>query len=204
MSYFGEIAFGAASKALQKKAGSRDTYDRLERASHYDGLTTYEASFIAQRDSFYMASITESAFPYIQHRGGPKGFLKVLDAKRLGFIDFKGNKQYISAGNFETTPNVSLFLMDYAHKIRLKIFARAEVVKLADNSELYEKLDLSNYNFKSDQMIVFHVESFDWNCPQHITPRYTAEEIEAILKPKNEYIAQLEAKIEQLKAQIKT
>ncbi len=200
MSYFGEVAFGAASKALQEKAGSREAYARLEKADKQNGLTNYEASFIAQRDSFYMASITESGFPYIQHRGGPKGFLKVLDAKRLGFLDFKGNKQYISAGNFNTNPNVSLFLMDYAHKIRLKIFAKAEVVSLKDKPELYEKLDLEDYKFKAEQMIIFHVESFDWNCPQHITPRYTAEEIEAILKPQREYIAELEAEVKQLKA----
>lgn len=149
MSYFGEIAFGAASKVLQEKAGSREAYARLEKAHKQNGLTNYEASFIVQRDSFYMASITESGYPYIQHRGGPKGFLKVLDAKRLGFLDFNGNKQYISAGNFKTNPNVSLFLMDYAHKIRLKIFAKAEVVSLKDKPELYEKLDLEDYKFKA-------------------------------------------------------
>ncbi|RYU96732.1 pyridoxamine 5'-phosphate oxidase family protein [Emticicia agri] len=135
MSYYGKIAFGNAAKAFQEEAGSRGIYARMERENKKEGLSTYEVSFIAQRDSFYMASITESGFPYIQHRGGPKGFLKVLDEKRLGFIDFGGNKQYVSVGNFESNPNVSLFLMDYAHKIRLKIFARAEVVELADNDE---------------------------------------------------------------------
>lgn len=204
MSYYGEIAFGNAAKALQEEAGSRPVYARMERENRKEGLSTYEASFIAQRDSFYMASVTESDFPYIQHRGGPKGFLKVLDAKRIGFIDFGGNKQYVSVGNFETNPNVSLFLMDYAHKIRLKIFARAEVVELADNEELYEKLDLKDYKFRPERMIVFHVESFDWNCPQHITPRYTAEEIEEMMKPQREYIAKLEAEVERLKATINT
>lgn len=204
MSYYGEIAFGTAAKALQEEAGSRGVYARLERENRKEGLSTYEASFIAQRDSFYMASVTESGFPYMQHRGGPKGFLKVLDAKRLGFIDFGGNKQYVSVGNFESNRNVSLFLMDYAHKIRLKIFAKAEVVELADNDELYEKLDLKDYKFRPERMIVFHVESFDWNCPQHITPRYTAEEIEVIMKPQQEHIAQLEAEIERLKATLNT
>ncbi|MBA4852173.1 pyridoxamine 5'-phosphate oxidase family protein [Emticicia sp. BO119] len=202
MSYYGKIAFGEAAKALQEEAGSRAAYARQERENKKEGINTYEASFIAQRDSFYMASITESGFPYIQHRGGPKGFLKVLDEKRLGFIDFGGNKQYVSVGNFETNQNVSLFLMDYAHKIRLKIFARAEVVELDGNEELYESLDLKDYKFRAERMIVFHVVSFDWNCPQHITPRYTAGEVEAVIKPQLEYIAQLEAEIEQLKAQI--
>ncbi|WP_229238927.1 pyridoxamine 5'-phosphate oxidase family protein [Emticicia sp. C21] len=151
-----------------------------------------------------MASITESGFPYIQHRGGPKGFLKVLDAKRIGFIDFAGNKQYVSVGNFETNRNVSLFLMDYVHKIRLKIFARVEVVELEEDSELYKKLDIKDYKFRPERMMVFHVESFDWNCPQHITPRYTVEEIELMMKPQREYIAQLEAEIERLKATTNT
>ena len=204
MSYYGEIAFGTAAKALQEEAGSRGAYARLERENRKDGLSTYEGSFIAQRDSFYMASITESGFPYIQHRGGPKGFLKVLDAKRIGFIDFGGNKQYVSVGNFESNRNVSLFLMDYAHKIRLKIFAKAEVVELGDDEELYEKLDLKGYKFRPERIIVFHVESFDWNCPQHIIPRFTAEEVEVMTKPQREYIAQLETEIERLKAQINT
>lgn len=204
MSYYGKIAFGEVAKALQEEAGSRPIYARMERENKKEGLSTYEASFIAQRDSFYMASFTESGFPYIQHRGGPKGFLKVLDAKRLGFIDFSGNKQYVSVGNFETNQNVSLFLMDYAHKIRLKIFARAEVIELEDDSELYKKLDLKDYKFRPERMLIFHVESFDWNCPQHIIPRYTAEEIEVMMKPQKEYIAQLEAEIERLKATIHT
>jgi predicted pyridoxine 5'-phosphate oxidase superfamily flavin-nucleotide-binding protein len=204
MSYYGKIAFGEVAKALQEEAGSRPVYARMERENRKDGLSTYEASFIAQRDSFYMASITESGFPYIQHRGGPKGFLKVLDTKRLGFIDFGGNKQYVSVGNFETNANVSLFLMDYAHKIRLKIFAKAEVVEFVEDSELHKKLDLKDYKFRPERMIVFRVESFDWNCPQHITPRYTVEEMEILMKPQQEYIAQLEAEIERLKATLKT
>jgi predicted pyridoxine 5'-phosphate oxidase superfamily flavin-nucleotide-binding protein len=204
MSYYGKIAFGEAAKAMQEEAGSRPVYARMERENRKDGLSTYEASFIAQRDSFYMASITESGFPYIQHRGGPKGFLKVLDAKRIGFIDFSGNKQYVSVGNFETNPNVSLFLMDYAHKIRLKIFARAEVIELKDNTDLYEKLDLKDYKFRPERMIVFHVESFDWNCPQHITPRYTAEEVEVMMTPQKDYISHLEAEIARLKATLNT
>ncbi|WP_337043488.1 pyridoxamine 5'-phosphate oxidase family protein [Emticicia sp. 17c] len=202
MNYFGKIAFGKAAKALQEKAGSRTAYARIEKETRRTGLTDYEASFIARRDSFYMASITESGFPYIQHRGGPKGFLKVLDATHLGFIDFKGNKQYVSVGNFETNNNVSLFLMDYPNKIRLKIFAKAEVITIEDNAELYHELALNNSAAKAEQMIVFRVEAFDWNCPQHITPRYTIEEIETITQPQKAYIAQLETEIAELKAKI--
>ena len=196
--YFGEIAFGEASKVMQEKVCSRASYARAEKVSFWDGLTHNESSFIAERDSFYMASITESGFPYVQHRGGPKGFLKVLDSKRLGFIDFKGNMQFISIGNFETNNHVSLFLMDYPNKARLKIFAKAEVVELKNEQGLYDLLDLKDYKFRPERMIILHIEAYDWNCSQHITPRFEVEEIEELLSPQREYIAQLEAKIKEL------
>jgi predicted pyridoxine 5'-phosphate oxidase superfamily flavin-nucleotide-binding protein len=132
-------------------------------------LGKYEQSFIAQRDSFYMATSGENGFPYIQHRGGPKGFLKVLDENRLGFIDFKGNMQYISVGNLMTNNKVSLFMVDYPNKRRLKLYAKAEIVELNDNPELLQNLDLEDYKFQPERMMVFNIEAFDWNCPQHIT-----------------------------------
>lgn len=133
---FAAIAFTDAVKALQEKYGSRNSYERIEKFNVVDGLSHNEIGFIENRDSFYMASIGENNFPYIQHRGGPKGFLKVLDKNRIGFIDFSGNKQYITVGNMETNNNVALFLMDYPAKARLKIFAKTEIVELKDNSEL--------------------------------------------------------------------
>lgn len=175
---FAAIAFTDAVKTLQEKNGSRSTYARMEQQVHVDGLTESEMVFISQRDSFYMASIGENGFPYIQHRGGPKGFVKVLDAKRIGFIDFKGNMQYISVGNIETNKKVSLIMVDYPARARLKIYAQAEIVDLKDNPELYDVLDLEEYKFRPDRMMVLHIEAYDWNCPQHITPRYTVEEIE--------------------------
>ena len=123
---FAAIAFTDAVKAMQEKLGSRSSYARMERDIYVDGLTENEIDFIAQRDSFYMASIGENNFPYIQHRGGPKGFLKVLDAKRIGFIDFRGNMQYISTGNIATNNNVALITVDYPARARLKILAKAE------------------------------------------------------------------------------
>lgn len=176
---FASIAFTDAVKALQEKNGSRSSYARMEQQNYVDGLTENEIDFISQRDSFYMASIGENGFPYIQHRGGPKGFVKVLDAKRIGFIDFKGNMQYISVGNIETNKNVSLIMVDYPARARLKIYARAEIVELQDNPELFDALDLKEYKFRPERIMLLHIEAYDWNCPQHITPRYTVEEIEA-------------------------
>lgn len=199
---FAEIGFSSAAKKLQEKHGSRATYSRMEKQTTYTGLGKHEQSFIAQRDSFYMATTGENGFPYIQHRGGPKGFLKVLDENRLGFIDFKGNMQYISVGNLMTNNKVSLFMVDYPNKRRLKLYAKAEIVELNDNPELLQKLDLEEYKFKPERMMVFNIEAFDWNCPQHITPRFTVEEIEEVLKPQYEHIKNLEAEIAELKAKL--
>lgn len=200
---FAEIAFTDAVKKLQDKHGSRSSYERMEKFSVVDGLTEGEMSFIKNRDSFYLASIGVKEFPYIQHRGGPKGFLKVLDPKRLGFIDFTGNKQYVSVGNMATNNNVSLIMLDYPTRTRLKIFAKAEVVALKDNPELYDLLDLEDYKFRPERMLVFHIEAYDWNCPQHIIPRYTVEEIKQVFLRQQEYITKLEEEIKELKEKIK-
>lgn len=199
---FAEIAFTDAVKKLQEKHGSRSSYERMEKFSVVDGLTEGEMSFIQNRDSFYLASIGVKEFPYIQHRGGPKGFLKVLDSKRLGFIDFTGNKQYVSVGNMATNNNVSLIMIDYPTRTRLKIFAKAEVVALKDNPELYDLLDLKDYKFRPERMMVFHIEAYDWNCPQHITPRYTVEEIQQTFLPQQQYIKKLEEEIKVLKSKL--
>ena len=180
---FASLAFTDAVKEMQKKMGSRKSYARMERETYVDGLTENEIDFIVQRDSFYMASIGENVFPYIQHRGGPKGFVKVLDAKRIGFIDFKGNVQYISVGNIATNNNVALIMVDYPGRTRLKILAKAEIVELKNDDSLFEFLDLGEYKFRPERMMVLHIEAYDWNCPQHITPRYTVEDIEAAFAP---------------------
>tara|TARA_R110002051_G_scaffold290773_1_gene354459 strand:- start:85352 stop:85966 length:615 start_codon:yes stop_codon:yes gene_type:complete len=199
---FAEIAFTDVVKKLQEKHGSRRGYERMERFSKVDGLTDHEMSFIQNRDSFYLASIGAKEFPYIQHRGGPKGFLKVLDPKRLGFIDFIGNKQYVSVGNMESNKNVSLIMIDYPTRTRLKIFAKAEVVELKDDSELYRLLNLEDYKFRPERMMVFHIEAYDWNCPQHIIPRYTVEEIQQSFLPQKQYIKKLEEEIKVLKSKL--
>ena len=196
---YASIGFSTAARELQERFGSRQSYARMEKNSYVDGLTENEVTFIAGRDSFYMASIGENGFPYIQHRGGPKGFLKVLDNKRLGFIDFKGNMQYITVGNLATNNKVALIIVDYPTRTRLKIYATAEIVQLVNHPELYNALNLEGYNFRPERMILLQIEAYDWNCPQHIVPRYTIEEIEKALAPQREYIAKLEAEIKALK-----
>lgn len=198
---FAAIAFTDAVKKLQEKNGSRAAYDRMEKFNVVDGLTQNEIAFIQNGNSFYLASIGVKEFPYVQHRGGPKGFLKVLDSKRIGFIDFIGNKQYVSVGNMATNNNVSLIMIDYPSRTRLKIFAKAEVVELKDDPKLYDLLDLKDYKFRPERMLVFHIEAYDWNCPQHIIPRYTVDEINEAFSPQIEYIAKLEEEIKVLKAQ---
>lgn len=200
---FAAIAFSESVKALQEKHGSRKNYERMEKLQVIDGLSENEIAFIDDRDSFYMATIGEKNFPYIQHRGGPKGFLKVLNNKRLGFIDFTGNKQYISVGNLETNNNVALIMVDYPARARLKIFAKATIVELDDNPELLAKLDLSEYKFRPERMMILDIEAYDWNCPQHITPRYTVSEIEEAFAPQHNHIAKLEAEIKTLKNRFK-
>lgn len=200
---FAEIAFTDAVKALQEQHGSRKGYERMEKFNIIDGLSENEMGFISNRDNFYLASIGEKNFPYIQHRGGPKGFVKVLDKNTIGFIDFSGNKQYISVGNFATNNNVALIMIDYPARARLKIFAKAEIIELKDNPELLSKLDLGEYQFRPERMMLFHIEAFDWNCSQHITQRFTVEEIQIAFEPKFQYISKLEEEIENLKSRLK-
>lgn len=200
---FAEIAFSDAVKELQEKNGSRKNYERMEKNQVRNGLTENEIGFIEDRDSFYMASMGENGFPYIQHRGGPKGFVKVLDPKRIGFIDFKGNMQFISVGNIATNNNVALIMIDYPTKTRLKIYAKAEIVELKDNPQLYDVLNLEDYEFRPDRMMILHIEAFDWNCPQHITARYTYEDIEEVFTSQKATIANLEKEVSTLKTQLK-
>jgi len=199
---FAEIAFTETVKKLQEKHGSRKSYERMEKFNVVNGLTSNETTFIQNRDSFYLASIGVKEFPYIQHRGGPKGFLKIIDSKRIGFIDFAGNKQYVSVGNIATNNNVSLIMIDYPTRTRLKIFAKAEVVELKDNQELFDQLDLEDYKFRPERMMVFYIEAYDWNCPQHIKPRYTVDEINDAFLPQQDYIAKLETEIKELKGKL--
>jgi predicted pyridoxine 5'-phosphate oxidase superfamily flavin-nucleotide-binding protein len=197
------IAFSEAARLLQAEHGSRASYARIEARNSTEGLTESEASFIAQQDNFYMSTIGKSGFPYIQFRGGPKGFLKTLDERTLAFVDFSGNKQYISTGNLATNSKTALFLLDQAAKTRLKIFAEAEVLPLEGNAGLLALLKPENYKFTPERIMVLHVKGYDWNCPQHITPRYTVAEIQTAFASQAEYIDKLKAENERLKTLLK-
>lgn len=199
-----KLAFTDAVKEMQEAQGSRGSYSHMENRSSVDGLTEDEISFISERDSFYMASYGANSFPYIQHRGGPSGFIKIIDNKTIGIVDFAGNKQYISVGNISQNNKVALILVSYPQRARLKIYAEIEIVELSEDSKLYESIKPLDYKFKPERMMLFHVKAFDWNCPQHITARYTAEEIEKALAPQKKHVAALERQIEELKRKLAT
>lgn len=199
---YGKLAFTDAVKALQAKNGSRRTYDRMEKMHVTEGLSANEIAFIEDQDHFFMASFGENGYPYIQHRGGPAGFLKVLDAKTLAFVDFTGNKQYISVGNLQTNPNVALIMVSYPQRARLKVYAKARIVALADDPSLFEQIDPADYPHRPERMLVMEVQAFDWNCPQHITPRYTVEDIEVAFAPQKAYLAKLETENLALKTEL--
>ena len=176
---FAKIAFTESVRDVQEAFGSRERYAAMDEGEDYGHvLSEREASFIAARDSFYMASVNEDGWPYVQHRGGPVGFVRVLDETTIGFSDFRGNRQYVSVGNVTKDDRVSLFFMDYPNRKRLKLFGRVRLID-TDDCRLND-LALEDYRARIDRGFVIDVEAFDWNCPQHITPRYTVAEIENI------------------------
>ena len=201
---FTEIAFTDSVKAAQERYGSRQSYQRLESdGQRRDTLGEHEMSFLAERDSCYLGSVGQNGWPYVQHRGGPKGFLKVLDEKTLGFADFQGNRQYLSVGNMSTDDRVSLFLMDYPNRRRLKLWARTRVVDAADDPGLVARLELPGYWAQVERAIVLTVEALDWNCPQHITPKFTEDEVRAKwLAPLEQRLAELEWENQALKSHL--
>src|SRR5271170_1638254 len=203
MSYkFLDITATPSVRAAQAANGSRDVWENFKGHRTFDRFTDNEVAFIAERDSFYMATVSESGWPYVQHRGGPPGFLKVLDEKTLGFADFRGNRQYISLGNISADDRVALILVDYPNRARLKILAHMEARELDAASDLASRLALPGYRGKPERAFLLHLATFDWNCPQHITPRFTAAEIQTAVSPLHTRIAALEAENRALRAQI--
>lgn len=181
---FAEICFTPSVKAAQSLYGSQQANLGFELSEDpRNSLGQREAEFIAERDSFYQATVSESGWPYVQHRGGPKGFLKVLDERTLGYADFRGNVQYLSVGNLNADDRISLIMMDYPNRRRLKIWGHARIVHEKDEPELIAQLEVATYRARVERGIVIHVEAYEWNCPQHITPRYTEAEIEGLLAP---------------------
>ncbi len=174
---FTKLTFTDSVKKVQEKYGSRKSYARMEEGGDQSILTDREILYIQSRDSFYMATVGENGWPYVQFRGGPKGFLKIIDNTTIGYADFRGNRQYISVGNINSSRKAALILMDYPSQQRLKIWAESGVIYAEDDPGLLKDLEISEYNALVERLIIFKVQAYDWNCPQHITPRYTAEEI---------------------------
>lgn len=190
-STFLALALTPGVKAAQARFFGRSM--ALPIPSEPDRLGGDEVAFIEDRDSFYMASVSQEGWPYLQHRGGPKGFLKVLDDRSLGFADLRGNRQLLSTGNLSGNDRVCLFLMSYPHQARLKILGRAEILTPREAPELARGLSLPGQEGAVERLFRIRVEGYDWNCPQHITPRFTEAEVKAAIQPLHDRIAELEA-----------
>jgi predicted pyridoxine 5'-phosphate oxidase superfamily flavin-nucleotide-binding protein len=189
---YSDIAFTPTVRAVQTRLGSRSGYEPLDHTDdRRDALGDAEAAFIEARDGFYQATVGETGWPYVQFRGGPAGFLKVLDAKTIGYADFRGNVQYISVGNLNGNDRVSIILMDYANRRRLKILGRVRLVDERDDPALVARLELPHYRARVERAVVITVEAYDWNCPQHITPRFTEQEIAQAVAPLHAEISTL-------------
>jgi uncharacterized protein len=199
---FLDIASTPSVRAAQAANGSRGMWEQFAGHRAFDRFTESERDFIEARDSFYMATVSQTGWPYVQHRGGPQGFLKVLDETTLGFADFRGNQQYVSLGNIHADDRVALILMDYPHRARLKILAHMEERDLKADPALAGRLVTPGYRGKVERAFLLHLETFDWNCQQHITPRFTIAEIEAAVVPLHQRIAALEAENVALRAQL--
>lgn len=201
MKTFAAIAFTPAVRALQQAHGSRDAYARLpDELPPGSGLGEAEAAFLQAADTAFLASVNADGWPYVQHRGGPPGFLRVLSPDRIAFADYRGNRQYVSAGNVRGDDRVALIVMDYAHRRRLKLLGRLRF-KPAEGADpaLLAIVRQPDYRARVERVATIQVAAFDWNCPQHITPRFSAEETEAVIRPLQERIAQLEREVAALR-----
>lgn len=203
MSYgFLDIAVTPSVRAVQEEMGSDRLFSDFKGHREFDEFTRNEAAFIEDRDSFYIASVSETGWPYVQHRGGPKGFLRVIDKKTIAFADYRGNRQYISTGNFASNDRACLFLIDYPRRARLKIYAHVEKIGIDADPQLTKLLTEPSYKAKFERIFRFRLQNFDWNCQQHITPRFTEPEIAQAIHPLREHLARLEAENAALRAQL--
>jgi ferredoxin-NADP reductase/predicted pyridoxine 5'-phosphate oxidase superfamily flavin-nucleotide-binding protein len=199
---FSDIAFTAQVREIQTLMGSREQYAHLDRTSDRgDRLGRREIDFIKAADHFYQATVSETGWPYVQHRGGPAGFLKVIDDRTLGFTDFVGNVQYISVGNLKKDDRIAMIVMDYANQRRLKLLGRAHTVEIADDPELVERVRTPGYDGRVERVIVISIEGFDWNCPQHITPRFTEAEITRMVAPVHARLRHMKEQLAQVSAE---
>ena len=199
--HFLEVAVTPSVRAAQADMGVEQIWlGEHDRPS--DALTENEIAFIGMRDSFYIASVSETGWPYVQHRGGKTGFLKVVDPQTLAFADYRGNRQYISAGNFAANDRACLFLMDYVRRTRLKVYAHVERLTLDADQALTDLVSDPTYKGRAERIFKLRLEAFDWNCPQHITPRYTEQQVEQAVAPLRQRLQQLEADNAALRARL--
>ena len=196
-SYASDVAFSPAVKAIQARKGSREAYARSEQRGWRTEVDDNLAAFLADANSFYFATASADGQPYIQHRGGPKGFLKVLDNQTLAFADYAGNQQFITQGNLSENPKAYIFVMDYAHRRRVKIWGEARVVE--DDEALTTSLMPKGYRARPEQVILFKIAAWDTNCPQHIPQKFDAADVAAALAARDARIAELEAEVAALK-----
>lgn len=197
--YASDVAFTPAVKAIQARKGSREAYGRLEQRGWRTEVDEDLEAFLADANSFYFSTASADGQPYIQHRGGPKGFLKVLDKQTLAFADYAGNQQYLTQGNLSENPKAYIFVMDYAHRRRVKIWGEARVVE--DDDALTDALMPKGYRARPEQVIVFKIAAWDTNCPQHIPQKFDAADVAAALAARDQRITELEAQIATLKGQ---
>lgn len=190
---FAEILFTDSVRATQDRYGTRAHNARLEQNGGPNTvLTEREIEFIEARDGFYLATVTETGWPYIQFRGGPRGFVKAIDERTLGYADFRGNLQYISMGNLAANDRVALFFMDYRNRVRLKLLGRARVEDVARNPELAARLEMPSYRAQVERAVRVAVEAYDWNCARHIAPKFAEDDVERMLAPLRARITELE------------
>lgn len=198
--YSSDVAFTEGVKAIQARKGSRSAYAKREQAGSWETRITPDlARFIEEQVSVFLATANAQGQPYIQHRGGPEGYLKVLDDKTIGFADFSGNRQYITQGNLAENPKAHLFLIDYAHRRRIKIWGEARIVEGDD--ALLARLMPGGYRARPEQALLFTVSAWDANCPQHIPQRFEAADVAAALAERDGKIAALEAELSRLKSE---
>lgn len=199
---FMDIALTPAVRGAQAEMGADKLWSDFKGHREFDRFTPREAAFIAERDSFYMASVSETGWPYVQHRGGPAGFLTLLDDRTLAFLDYRGNRQYISTGNITANNRVCLILVDYRNRARLKIYGTAERLALDEDSGLTASLTDSSYRAVPERIFRLTLEAFDWNCPQHISPRFSEGEVGVAVQPLHERISALEQQNAQLREKL--
>ncbi len=193
-----DVAFTPTVKAIQSRKGSRRSYAHVEETGGWKSDITEDlAGFIAEQTSIFLATANADGQPYIQHRGGPAGFLRILDSRTLAFADFSGNRQFITAGNLADNPRAYIFMIDYTHRRRVKFWGEARVIE--DDPELMAKLMPAGYKARPEQVIVFRIEAWDTNCPQHIPQRFEAADVAAVIASRDARIAELEAELAALK-----